>query len=210
MRPWQHAQTSAGTDGDWMADLPIHEFLDSTKVGWPNVRHRMILHNADLGPELAARAFPGRSDVKAVALGHIAQDFKDIPALADWLARCDPGKFPKPLPDHPPLEALPARMAAFFGVEESEPRKVLELLLLPVEIAGPDAQCVLFNAIGPALVRHILGPPRLVPGADGGLAMFEPGQCAEKMIQQVYGTIPTVQDVTGAVGKVPTLMSEAG
>ncbi len=58
MRPWQHAKSSARKERDWLIDLPIHEFMDSTKAACPDLRHRMILHNADLGPELTARAFP--------------------------------------------------------------------------------------------------------------------------------------------------------
>lgn len=67
MRPWQHARSSAGKDGDWVADLPIHEFMDSTKAACPDLRHRMVLHNTDLGPELAARLFPERADARSIA-----------------------------------------------------------------------------------------------------------------------------------------------
>ena len=68
MRPWQHAKSSARKERDWLADLPIHEFMDSTKAACPDLRHRMILHNADLGqnspPELSLLATTrGRSDM---------------------------------------------------------------------------------------------------------------------------------------------------
>ena len=94
MRPWQHAKSSAGKDRTWAADLPIHEFMDSTKVACPDLRHRMILHNADLGPELAARAFPDRPDARAIALQHVSEDLNCIPTLADWLADCDLTQLP--------------------------------------------------------------------------------------------------------------------
>ena len=97
MRPWQHAKSSARKERDWLADLPIHEFMDSTKAACPDLRHRMILHNADLGPELAARAFPGRSDARAVALRHVAEDLGCTPTLAEWLAECDLTRLPRPL-----------------------------------------------------------------------------------------------------------------
>ena len=208
MRPWQHAQSSAGESGDWLADLPIHEFIDSTKVACPDVRHRLILHNADLGPELAARAFPARLDARSVALRHIGEDFRDIPSLADWLAVCDSSRFPKPRADHVlPLsfDAVPAAIArAQDFMEDDGPHAVLDLLLLPVTLAGPGALSILCNAVGSSMARRVLGPPRLVPGRHGDPVMFDPSLVADKIIQWIYGRIPTLVDVVGAVTDPPT------
>jgi hypothetical protein len=211
MRPWQHAQLSAGEAGDWRADLEIHEFVDSSKLAFPSVRHRMILHNNDLGPELAARAFPNRPDARAIALNHVAQDFKVVPSLAEWLELCDVDRFPRPREDHTPIEALPKIIADELELETAEgPKQVLDLLLLPVTLAGNKAQSLLFNAMGPFLVRRILGQPRLVPGNNSKRVMFEPTFAAEKMIRHVYGVIPPLGDVVNAVRRLPIMLKEAG
>jgi hypothetical protein len=211
MRPWQHAQLSAGELGDWRADLEIHEFIDSSKLAFPSVRHRMILHNNDLGPELAARAFPHRPDARAIALNHVTQDFKVVPSLAEWLDLCEVHRFPRPREDHAPVEKLPSMIAEELELETAEdPRIVLDLLLVPVALAGSEAQCILFNAMGPFLVRRILGQPRLVPGNKGKPVMFEPALAAEKMIRHIYGVIPALGDVVNAVRQLPAMLKEAG
>jgi hypothetical protein len=127
----------------------------------------MILHNADLGPELAARAFPGRPDARAIALRQVNEDLGLIPSPADWLDRCDPAQLPQPLSRRLSLDrgSLAVRLAhsQHLGGED-EMHAVLDLLLLQVEMAGPLALPILPNGCGPALARAICGPPREVPG----------------------------------------------
>jgi hypothetical protein len=181
-----------------LADLPIHEFIESTEVACPDVRHRLILHNADLGPELATRAFPVRPNARSVALRHIDEDFKDVPTLADWLAVCDSSRFPTPRADHVlPLsfDAVAATIAQSQDFKENDgPRAVLDLLLLPVALAGPGALSILCNAVGSSTARSILGLPRLVPGSREGQVMFDPSLVADKIIQWIYGRIPSLVD----------------
>lgn len=71
MRPWQHAKASAAREGRlWTDDLAIHEFVDSTKASLADLRHRMVLHNDDLCPTLAARAFAALPQAERVARAH--------------------------------------------------------------------------------------------------------------------------------------------
>jgi hypothetical protein len=166
------------------------------------------MHNADLGPELAARAFPERPDARSVALRHIGEDFKEIPTLADWLAVCDSSRFPKPRADHVlPLsfdEAAATVAQSQDFKDEDGPRAVLDLLLLPVMLAGPGALSILCNAVGSSMARRVLGPPRSVPGHREGQVMFDPSLVADKIIQWIYGRIPTLVDVVSAVTRPPT------
>jgi hypothetical protein len=211
MRPWQHAKSSARKDRDWRADLAIHEFIDSTKMACPDLRHRLILHNADLGPELVARAFPDRADARTVALQHVAEDLGCTPTLADWLDHCDLVRFPRPLSRRLPLclDELPTHVAVAQGLrDEDGPRAVIELLMLPVSLAGPGALSVLCNGIGPALARSILGPPRLVPGRHIAHAVFDSAYAAETVIQWIFGTIPPLAKVVSAVSSEPSIRQE--
>lgn len=212
MRPWQHARSSAGKSGTWLGDLPIHEFMDGTKVACPDLRHRIVLHNADLGPELAARAFPGRADARAVALRHVAEDLGFTPTLADWLVGCDPARLPRPLHRRLPLalDGLPGRIARQQGMrDEDGPREVLDLLLLPVRLAGPGALAVLTNGFGPAIARQVVGAPRRVAGRHGGQATFDPAHAAEAVIHWIYGCIPPLHDVAAAVRRPPSIDRQA-
>jgi len=212
MRPWQHAKSSARKERDWLSDLPIHEFMGSTKAACPDLRHRMILHNADLGPELAARAFPDRSDTRAVALRHVAEDLGCTPTLGEWLAECDLTRLPRPLSRRLPLslEQLPARIASAQGLwDEDGPRAVVDLLLLPVRFAGPGALSVLFNGFGPTIARNVIGPPRTVHGRHIRHAVFDSAYAAEMIVQWVFGTIPPLTEVVSAVSHVPEVGQEA-
>jgi hypothetical protein len=97
MRPWQHAKSSAHHfNGSWQNDLPIHEFLDMTKFAVADLRHRIILHNIDLGPRLAAAAFPNHPNAWSVARRHVEEDMRCTPSLADWLSHCDLSLLPAP------------------------------------------------------------------------------------------------------------------
>ena len=211
MRPWQHARSSAGKDGDWVADLPIHEFMDSTKAACPDLRHRMVLHNADLGPELAARLFPERADARTIAMRHVEEDLGCMPTLADWVAACDPSRLPRPLSRRLPLslEDVSGQIARQQGLrDETESRAVLELMMLPVQLAGLGAMGVLLNGNGLAIARAVIGAPYFVPGRHGGQAMFDPAYAAETLIQHLFGTIPTLFDVVSAVRHHPTFQRE--
>lgn len=211
MRPWQHAKSSAGKGGDWLADLPIHEFMDSTKAACPDLRHRMILHNADLGPELAARVFPNRVDARAVALRHVAEDLGCTPTLADWVNSCDPLRMPRPISRRLPLDRpmLAAHLARGQHLRDDvEVRAVVDLLLLPTEIAGPAALPVLLNGFGPALARVVFGPPRERPGMQGGQGIFDAAYVAEAVAHWVFGAILPLVGVVAAVQRAPPATKE--
>jgi hypothetical protein len=205
MRPYQHAQTSAARSGRaWGEDLAIHEFIDSTKAAFPDLRHRMILHSVDLGAQLAALAFPTRSDVREIVRQHVIEDIGHARTLGDWLTHCSVERLPRPHPGSWPIEeeALIEAERRRQGLANSEgPRAVLEMLRLPSRLApeyGDAAWSVLCNSFGPCLVRQIAGPPRELR-ADGSPAIFDPAWCAEAMIFGIYRTIPELRSVVTAL-----------
>jgi hypothetical protein len=211
MRPWQHARSSSAKTGrDWQADLPIHEFIDITKAAHADLRHRMVLHNVDLGPALAARAFPDRADAVRIAEQHVVEDMHGLPALADWLACCDLARLPRPsVSDIAATRAqLLERAVAERGlVDDAAPRAVFDLLTQPLSLcptAGAMALAVLCNSIGPAIVRHVLGPPREVAARRSGTAIFDPAWTAEAMIWWMMGKrIPPLSEVVRCVRAAP-------
>ena len=89
MKPYVHAVITAkkfgGKPEDYMA---IHEFFDMTKAAVPDMRHRMILHNA-MGIYICEQRFGStmvNSDgdtvsVRDIGEDHVIQDLGFIPTL---------------------------------------------------------------------------------------------------------------------------------
>lgn len=92
-----HAQASArkwgGTPEDY---LKIHEFIDSSKKSFGDVRHRAMFHNTHgpwlcqeiFGPVITVVLDSGKHkkvSVREIAEGHIIEDLGFIPSPADWL-----------------------------------------------------------------------------------------------------------------------------
>lgn len=93
MKPLIHAKLSVKKYGGVLEDyLPIHDFIDSSKISVPDVRHRAMLHSS-WGIFLAERVFGvyiTNSDKKHVSVRdlaeeHVLQDLGFIPTMEDWL-----------------------------------------------------------------------------------------------------------------------------
>jgi hypothetical protein len=94
MKPHLHARLSVKKYGGELADyMPIHEFIDSSKIAHPDVRHRAMLHSA-WGIYLVARVFGDTRmnsagkiySTRDVAEDHIIQDLGFIPTMERWLS----------------------------------------------------------------------------------------------------------------------------
>ncbi len=93
MKPLIHAKVSVKRWGGRVEDyLPIHEFIDSSKIAMPDVRHRAILHSS-FGCYMAERLFgtyitnaAGKDvSVRDIAEEHIQEDLGFIPTIENWL-----------------------------------------------------------------------------------------------------------------------------
>jgi hypothetical protein len=188
-----------------MDDLEIHEFIDSTKTAFADLRHRMILHSTDLGGELAALAFPGRPDAREIVRGHVVEDIGEARTLRNWLSHCRLGQMPRAHPRSIPVDEgalVDAELRRQALADPDGPWAVLKILRLPVTLApeyGDHAWCILCNTFGPSLVRRILGPPRQLAGKSGAPVVFDPAWCAEAMIFSIYRTIPELRTVVMAL-----------
>ncbi len=97
MNAHYHAKSAAKKWGGSPEDyVKIIEFMDSSKLAHPDVRHRAILHNS-FGIYIAEQVF-GRTitvskkgggtkevPVREIAEQHIIQDLGFIPTVSDWL-----------------------------------------------------------------------------------------------------------------------------
>lgn len=95
MHTMYHAKSSAAKWGGRPEDyLPVHEFIDQSKVAMADVRHRALLHHT-LGTRLAEQALgavltnsAGRDvPVREIAEKHIIEDLGFLPTPQDWLER---------------------------------------------------------------------------------------------------------------------------
>lgn len=119
MKPMEHAKSSAKIFGGKAADyLPIHNFLDSSKGAFSDLRHRALTHNAWFltnildriyGVEIVNSDGQGVS-VRAIGEQYVLEDFrgKFIPSAQDYLAEIE---F-KPWMDNGRGEPPPSRMKA--------------------------------------------------------------------------------------------------
>lgn len=93
MKPYIHAKNSAKKFGGYYKDyLPIHDFLDSSKACFPDMRHRAILHSS-FGIFIAERIFGTfivnsdgqKVQVRDIAEKHVIEDMGRIPTVGDYL-----------------------------------------------------------------------------------------------------------------------------
>jgi len=93
MKPLLHAKISAkkygGTPDDY---LPIHNFIDSSKATYANVKHRAILHSSFgiyLAEQVHGTYFTNSAgkdvSTRDIAEEHIIQDLGFIPTVEQYL-----------------------------------------------------------------------------------------------------------------------------
>ena len=93
MKPWIHAENSAKRFGGHPADyIEIHDFLDSSKAHFPDMRHRALLHSS-FGIYIAEKVFTTwiqnsegkKVQVRDIAEHHVIEDLGRIPTVQDYL-----------------------------------------------------------------------------------------------------------------------------
>jgi hypothetical protein len=93
MKPYIHAKNSVRRYGGKIEDyMAIHDFFDSTKSAWADIRHRAILHSS-FGIYLVEKVFGTtitNSDGKQVSVrdigeDHVVEDCGQIPTIEKWL-----------------------------------------------------------------------------------------------------------------------------
>jgi len=93
MKPYLHGKVSARKFGGCPEDYQeIHDFIDSTKAAFPDMRHRAILHNS-FGIFICEKIFginiknsAGQLvSVRDIAEQHVIDDMGRIPTLQDYL-----------------------------------------------------------------------------------------------------------------------------
>jgi len=93
MHTYYHAKSSVKEWGGQPSDyMPVHEFIDQSKVAMADVRHRAMLHHT-LGTRLAEQCLGvviinsagTEVPVRLIAEKHIIEDLGFLPTPQDWL-----------------------------------------------------------------------------------------------------------------------------
>ncbi len=101
MKPYLHANRSAKKWGGIPEDyMELHDFFDSTKAAFPDMRHRVILHNS-FGIFILEKVFGTyitNSDGKIVQVRdvgeqHVIDDMGFIPTLEHYLKHMPIGEY---------------------------------------------------------------------------------------------------------------------
>lgn len=198
MQPWRHAlATSKTRQSDWKEDLEIHEFIDSAKSACPDLRHRIILHNSDLGLALAKQMFGDRTDLEFVFSEHVRQDIGCYPTLSDWVAtanRTIRDEWHRPNDEEVVLDAKKKS-----GLTDDGPiREILFTLTLGERLLrGSEGlgRGLLMNSFGPSMIRRIFGPAYEITAIEGRRIIFDPSWVAEGIIVANFGKIPNLSHV---------------
>lgn len=211
MRPWRHAISSTGKREDWQKDLPIHEFMDMTKIACADRRHRIVLHHVDLGTAIVQMAFPDRhSEIAGIVAKHINEDMGVLCTLDDWFQQIDLDRLPSALPRRLELGvegiiqmiAQPLPRPMHPGV-----RRVVEFLFLPSRFCSAPIEkslSVLMNSMGLFLVRHVFGPPvEIIGHRENSVCVVDYGWIAEATIFTMYGRIPDLREVVASIKSEP-------
>lgn len=99
--PYKHSLNSVKKwGGKTEAFLPIHKFLDSTKLHLTTWQHRCILHST-FGVDICEQVFGDVIDngegklieVRYIAIQHIIEDLGFVPTIKEWLHDLPPKKF---------------------------------------------------------------------------------------------------------------------
>ncbi|MGJ4999509.1 DUF6915 family protein [Bradyrhizobium sp. HKCCYLR20261] len=198
MQPWRHAELTARPRGaDWLDDLSIHEFVDSTKTACPDLRHRIVLHNSDLGVVLTERAFPERADCADIVREHVRQDLGSVPTLADWMTTAQrPSRVRWREPDD--QDVISEACDKLGLLDDTLVRQVLGILTAATPfVQGHEdfGRAILMNNFGPSLVRRLLGPPRAIHAPGRKDVIFDASWVAEGIITANFGRIPLLGDI---------------
>ena len=176
--PFYHARASAHRYGGTATEyLALHEWLDATKVGLADCRHRLVLHNTwGIGLALHAwgETWPVGDGVssRALLLDHIWEDLGEVPTLAAcfpistvpaWLAGCEMAEELHEVT----LQRHADRSSWAFGGVPSDYLALHRLVDSPAaELPDWRHRLPTHHAFGPFLIAAVLGPT-IARASDG-------------------------------------------
>jgi len=172
MKPLQHARITAHRyGGEWQDWIAIHDWIDRSKMIFPSMQHRMLLHS-DFGEWLAVRIHGekiGAEDGTVISTrdlfrDHQMEDLGRVVTLEEWLREIDAGYWTRRRKPPRQLEQIreePAEgLATRWGGVPSDYLALIDFFDKPCEFApdNPDAATLItHNSFGIFLAEELLG-----------------------------------------------------
>jgi hypothetical protein len=95
-------------------------------------------------------------------------------------------------------KAVDAVASKFRFEDRTSVQDIFGFLTMPSKVAGEEALPLLFNNLGPSLVRRVFGPARF-ENVGSKRVVFDPSHVAEALIYFAYGRIPVFMEVIRAL-----------
>jgi uncharacterized protein DUF6915 len=172
MKPLQHARITAHRyGGEWQDWIAIHDWIDRSKMIFPSMQHRMLLHS-DFGEWLAVRIHGEKIvaedgtiiSTRDLFHDHQAEDLGRVVTLAEWLREIDTDYWTRRRRPPRQLEQIreePAEgLAARWGGVPDDYLALIDFFGRPCEFApdNPDAAAMItHNSFGIFLAEELLG-----------------------------------------------------
>lgn len=172
MKPLQHARITAHRyGGGWQDWIAIHDWIDRSKMIFPSMQHRMLLHS-DFGEWLAVRIHCENISTKDGAVistrdlfrDHQVEDLGRVVTLTEWLREIDADYWTRRRRPPRHLEQIredPAEgLAARWGGVPGDYLALIDFFDKPCEFApdNPDAAAMItHNSFGIFLAEELLG-----------------------------------------------------
>jgi hypothetical protein len=208
MKPLQHARITAHRyGGEWQDWIAIHNWIDRSKMIFPSMQHRMLLHS-DFGEWLAVRIHGekiGAEDGTVIPTrdlfrDHQVEDLGRVVTLAEWLREIDADYWTRRRKPPRYLEQIreaPAEgLAARWGGLPDDYLALIDFFDKPSEFApdSPDAAAMItHNTFGIFLAEELLGTVITVTEANDSSKfpqIISTRSAAEDLVYVRVGSIP--------------------
>jgi len=143
--------------GNWKDYLPLHQFLDGSKIILADPRHRSLYHHDHaahiLGPLLFGNHMgPAKTPTEIVAQLHLIEDLGQVLSPGTWIS--EP---PNYLKDEP--SKIQERFANSLKSSPINPHQIELLLKGLLPKTNSPAAILYLTAVGPFLAENILRSP---------------------------------------------------
>jgi uncharacterized protein DUF6915 len=208
MKPLQHARITAHRyGGGWQDWIAIHDWIDRSKMIFPSMQHRMLLHS-DFGEWLAVRIHGEKIvaedgtiiSTRDLFRDHQVEDLGRVVTLAEWLHEIDADYWARRRKPPRQLEQIreePAEgLAARWGGVPDDYLALIGFFDKPFEFApdNPDAAALItHNSFGIFLAEELLGT--IIPLTETNNSpqfpqIISTRSAAEDLVYARIGSIP--------------------
>jgi len=207
MKPLQHARITARRyGGEWQDWIAIHDWIDRSKMIFPSMQHRMLLHS-DFGEWLAVRIHGekiGAEDGTIISTrdlfrDHQVEDLGRVVTLAEWLREIDADYWMRRRSPPRHLEQVreaPAEgLAARWGGVPGDYLGLIGFFDKPCEFApeNPAAATISHNSFGIFLAEELLGTAIAITDTNDSRQphqIISTRSAAEDLVYARIGSIP--------------------